>query len=80
MKEWCKAVQGDLFSFQCCICNILLVCHKGSFALLQHARTAEHKKNVTINLMPNQLCLSAVSSVESGKPSKLPMHLVSYRV
>ena len=75
MKEWCRAVPGDLFSFYCSICNTSLVCHKGSYALLQHARTAEHKKNVTIKLTPNQLHLSAASSMESGELAKLLMQL-----
>jgi hypothetical protein len=82
MKQWCshRAVLGYLFSFYCSICNILLVSHKGSYALLQNARTAEHKKNVTIKIMPNQLHLSAASSMESSKPAKLPMHLGAYVV
>jgi hypothetical protein len=79
MKE-CRAVPGDMFSFYCSICNTSLVCHKGSYVLLQNARTAEHKEIVTIKLTPNQLHLSAASSMEKGEPAKLPMHIVTYVV
>ena len=79
MKE-CRAVSGDMFSFYCSICNTSLVCHKGSYTLLQLARIAEHKKNVTIKLTPNQLRLSAASSMETDEPAKLPIRLGAYVV
>ena len=79
-KQWCRAVLGDMFSFYCSICNTSLVCHKGSYALLQNARIAEHRKSVTIKLTPNQLRFLAASFMESGKPAKLHMHVGAYKV
>ena len=46
---------------------------RGSYALPQNARIPKHKK-----LTPNQLHLSAASSMESGKPAKLHMQLGAY--
>jgi predicted RNA-binding protein with PUA domain len=70
MKQWSRAAPGDLFYFYCSICSIPTI----------YCRTAEHKKNVTIKLTPNQLHLSAASSMESGGLAKLLMHLGAYVV
>ena len=79
MKLRSRAVLADLFSFYCSISNTSPVCHKGSYTSLQRARTAEYKKNFTIKLTPNQLCLLAASSMESSKTAHVPRCLYSAR-
>lgn len=79
----CRTILRDLFSFYCSILNTSHVCYKGSYALLHHVRTAEHKenvKNVDVKIMPNQLHLSGASSMEIGKLTKVPMNFGAYLV
>ena len=62
MKEWCRAVPGDVRLFYCVICNSSLACQKGCYSLLQHSRTGELIRKTSRQAELNQLRLTSASS------------------